>query len=426
MTKLSEALAAPLIALVVYALLHVVGIGMVVDGWAAWEGAASLASGHGYTYLSGEPVRAWAPFYSLYLAAWIFFTGPVGWSLIAANAVLISAQAFCWYQLTRLTARDSGLRLYTLTSMTLSVFLALYLNSIQWQVFGHNLVYVLLPLFLAAIWKCVVPNKSPRTWRQLAAAIGLGTALMLTHNSCVAFVGAAALMVAVRQSSLRIGILYALLLVTIPLAIWTLVRNALDQAGSHPIGLGNARYTFLEYMEQLVQGSGELLVPDRYLAPVFIVLLFALATGLLFGQKKASALRFGTAFVAASLAILLTIFNLTWVVNELNGRFLLYVPLLMLLPLFVLARDIAPRAAMVAAILLIIPQAYWVTNWGTRQIRETLAEQGFPDSFVMPNVYLSRSYLAGPPVTTERGILISPLAFNDPAGKRTSDKPPEN
>ena len=353
------------------------------------------------------------------------FTGPVGWSLIAANAVLISAQAFCWYQLTRLTARDSGLRLDTLTSMTLSAFLALYLNSIQWQVFGHNLVYVLLPLFLTAIWKCVVPNKSPRTWRQLAAAIGFGAALMLTHNSCVAFVGAAALMVAVRQSSLRIGVLYALLLVTIPSAIWTLVRNALDQAGSHPIGLGNGS-THSWSMWSSGSGSGELLVPDRYLAPLFVVLLFALATGLLSGQKKASALRFGTAFVAASLAILLAIFNLTWVANELTDRFLLYVPLLMLLPLFVLARDIAPRAAMAAAVLLIIPQAYWVTNWGTRQIRETLAQQGFPDSFVMPNVYLSRSYLAGPPVTTERGILISPLAFNDPAGKRTSDKPPEN
>ena len=64
MTKLSEALAAPVIALVVYALLHVVGIGMVVMAGLPQEGAASLASGHGYTYLSGEPVRAWAPLYS--------------------------------------------------------------------------------------------------------------------------------------------------------------------------------------------------------------------------------------------------------------------------------------------------------------------------------------------------------------------------
>src|SRR5258708_39300349 len=107
----TETLAARWLALVVFALLDVVGIGRVVDGGAAWEGAASLATGHGYTYLSGEPVRAWAPLYSLYLAAWIFFTGPVGWSLIAANAVLIAAQAFCWYQLTRTTCAASGLKL---------------------------------------------------------------------------------------------------------------------------------------------------------------------------------------------------------------------------------------------------------------------------------------------------------------------------
>jgi hypothetical protein len=405
-------------------MLHLIGIGMVVDGWAAWEGAASLATGHGYTYLSGEPVRAWAPLYSLYLAAWIFFTGPVGWSLIAANAVLIAAQAFCWYQLTRITCGDSGLKLEPPTSLALSVFLALYLNDIQWQVFGHNLVYVLLPLFLVVIWKCVAPNKPPNTWGPLALAIGLGTALMVTHNSCVAFVGAAALMIAFRQSRLTIGAIQALLLVAIPTAVWKLVRDALDQAGSHPIGLGNGKYTFPEYLGQVVQGSGALLVPDRYFAPVVVVIFFALATGLLFGQRKASALRFGAAFAAASLAILLVIFNLTWVVNELAGRFVLYVPLLLLLPLFVLARDIAPKLAMAAAVLFVIPQVYWVTNWSTRQIRETIAQQGFPDSFATPNAYLSRSYLEGPPVRTERGILISPLSFNDPAGKRTSDKEP--
>jgi hypothetical protein len=348
----------------------------------------------------------------------------VGWSLIAANAVLIAAQAFCWYQLTRMTCTDSGLTLRPLTSIALSVFLALYLNSIQWQVFGHNLVYVLLPLFLAAIWKCVAPNKPPSTWGPLALAIGLGAALMVTHNSCVAFIGAAALMIAFRQSSLRTGAFQALLLVAIPSAIWKFVRDALGQAGSHPVGFGNGKYTILEYFEQLVEGAGALLVPDRYFAPFVVVIFFATATGLLFGQKKASALRFGTGFVAASLAILLVIFNLTWVVNELNGRFLLYVPLLMLLPLFVLARDIAPKAAMAVAVLVAIPQVYWVTNWATRQIRETLAQQGFPDSFVMPNVYLSRSYLQGPPVRMEHGILISPFAFNDPAGRHTSDEAP--
>ncbi len=423
--KFSEAAAAPLIALVVYVLLHLVGIGMVIDGWAAWQGAVSLATGHGYTYLSGEPVLSWPPLYPLYLAAWIFFTGPVGWSLIAANAVLISAQALCWYQLTRTISIDSGLHQQPSTSYALSLFIGLYLNVLQWQVFAHNLVYVLLPLFLRSIWKCVATNKAHDTWGELALAIGLGIALMLTHHSCVAFIGAAALIVAVRQSSLAIGAVQALLLVTIPLGIWKLVRDSLNQAGSHLIGWGNGAYSVPEYVEQLIRGSGNLLVPDRYLASFAVVLFFSGITAWFFRSKKAAALRFGTAFVACSLAIFLAIFSVTWLASPLNGRFLIYVPLLILPPLFILARETAPKTAMMVAVLFILPQAYWVTNWGTRQIRETLAEQGFPNDFALPNVYLSRSYLQGPPVKTDRGILISPFAFDDPFGKRTSEKPVE-
>lgn len=90
-----------------------------------------------------------------------------------------------------------------------------------------------------------------------------------------------------------------------------------------------------------------------------------------------------------------------------------------------LAREIAPKPTIVVAVLFVLPQAYWVTNWGFRQVRETLAEQGFPDDFALPNVYLSRSYLTGPPVQTEHGILISPLSFNDPAGRKSSAKTAE-
>lgn len=421
--KRSETLAAPLLALGLYALLHVVGIGMTVDGWAAWQGGVSLATGNGYTYLSGDPVLAWPPLYSLYLAPWIFLAGPFGWSLTLANAVLIAAQAFCWYRLTRMMCTDSGLRIDALTSYALSLFLALYLNALQWQVLGHNLAYVVLPLFLGSVWRLVSPTKPPRALADLALAIGLGTVLMLSHNSCVAFVGAAAFMVAVRKPVATINFVQAILLAVIPLGIWKLVRDALGQTGSHPIGLGNGKYGFLEYLVQLVQGPGQLMVPDRFFAPFIVVLFFAIVVALSLGNKKAAALRFGTTFSLCSLAILFAMFNLTWIVNDLSSsRFILYVPLLVLLPLFVLTRERAPKAAAVVALLFLVPQVYWVANWGLRQIRETLAEQGFPESFAMPNVYVSRTYLEGPPITTDRGILISPFAFNDPAGRRTSDK----
>ena len=96
-------------ALVAYVALHWSGTGMIADSWAYWEGAISLATGHGYTYFSGNRIEAWPPLYSAYLAAWTALAGPAGWVLVAANAALLVAQAVLWRHLALVVARDSGL-----------------------------------------------------------------------------------------------------------------------------------------------------------------------------------------------------------------------------------------------------------------------------------------------------------------------------
>ena len=118
---------APVTALLVFTLLHLKGIGMTPDGSALWEGAVSLASGHGYTYFSGNPIIAWPPLYSAYMALWTVFLGPTGWSLLVSNGLLIVAQAFVWNGFMWTMARQSDVSLSPVQSFVLSLFLGLFI-----------------------------------------------------------------------------------------------------------------------------------------------------------------------------------------------------------------------------------------------------------------------------------------------------------
>ena len=146
---------APAIALVSYVLLHWQGIGMFQDGWAAWQGAASLAAGRGYTYFSGNPIAAWPPLYSAYMALWMAFLGPTGWGLLLANGFLVVLQAFAWNRLIQAMASDTGLAISIGPSVVLSLFIGLLIAVQQRSILSHNLVYVFLPLYLGIIWRYV-------------------------------------------------------------------------------------------------------------------------------------------------------------------------------------------------------------------------------------------------------------------------------
>ena len=95
-TRWGDCFVAAVIALSALALLNCRGIDLTPDGWAYWQGAVSLVEGKGYRYFSGNPIVAWPPLYSLYLAAWILVTGPTGLGLVIGNAFLISIQAWLW------------------------------------------------------------------------------------------------------------------------------------------------------------------------------------------------------------------------------------------------------------------------------------------------------------------------------------------
>jgi len=412
----AEALA-PLIALLAFAALHSKGIGMIQDGWAVWQGAVSLAEGRGYTYLTGDPIVAWPPLYSAWLALAIRLFGATGLSLVLANGVLVVGQAWAWM---RLVMRNTDAVPALVPQLLLALFVGLFVAVNQRHVFSHNLVYLLLPFYLGSLLYCL-DREALRPVDLIMPAL-LGTALVLTHNTALAFVGAGVIVLTVHsldRPDLPFQLLLITLLAVVPLAAWNLLRLALDQTGSHHVAFGAGKYGALHYLLQLAGGPAALLASDRRgLDYLSAILLWGLVAWLC-RRADARTLRFAALFVLVAALLLFALFNVTWVYNELSSpRYILFVPLLLVPTAFLTALPRAPRAASLALVMLLLPQLYWTGSWVWRQQRSSLAELGFPAGFATFDAYLSRDYLWGPPVRTPQGLLIPPLAGEEPKDRQ--------
>jgi len=417
--RLAEALA-PLIALLAFAALHGKGIGMIQDGWAAWQGAVSIAQGHGYTYFTGNPIVAWPPLYSTWLALGTLLCGPTGLSLVLSNGLLIVLQAWAWMRLVLRLARDTDIRLSLVPQLLLAAFLGLFLAVNQMQVFSHVLVYLFLPLYLGALWSCL--DREALRPVDLMLPVVLGTALVLTHNTAVVFVGMAAIMLALRahgQPNLFVQLLMIAVPTVLPFVAWDLLRLVLNQTGSHHVGLGAGKYGPLDYLLQLIGGPAALLVSDRAgIAYGAALALWGLAAWLC-RNAEARALRFAAQFALGAGILLFALFNVTWVFNTLSSpRYILFVPLLLVPVTFLTALPLAPRTASLVLALLLLPQLYWTGQWTARQQRSTFAELDVPGGFAPIDGYLSRDYLTGPTVRTPRGLLMPPLAGEEPKDRQ--------
>jgi hypothetical protein len=404
-------LIAPLVALLAYVALHWSGIALDPDSWAAWQGAVSIVAGKGYTYFSGNPIHSWPPLYSLYLAGWIAAIGPTALTLMIANGVLVVVQAVLWQGLWRTLTRDSGLVVGTLPAVLLALFIGLFLAVHEQSAFSHYLIFTLLPVFLLQVWRLVAPRPQPIGLMNGSILILLASALLLTHTSAIAFLVAGSGALVIHRRGAKDSLLLAVLIGAVPVALWLAVRHLLDQGNSHYIGLGAGRYDVLAYAIQVFDGPGSLLMPGKLGAQFVAVLLLWAAALSLAATPMASGLRFGILVTVISLVVLFALFNLTWIHASIAGRFVLFVPLILVPLTAATAWPHLPRITTALTALAIVPLIYWLGSWGTRQFTLSLAELSFPANFVPANVYISRDYVAGPNVTTKRGLLIAP----DPA-----------
>ena len=166
------------------------------------------------------------------------------------------------------------------------------------------------------------------------------------------------------------------------------------------------------------------MLPARLHAGFSVLPLLVSAAVALCVTDARRSLRFGLVFVGYSMLFTLALFNVTFVMNELSHpRYVAFIPLILVPLVFLSADVVAPRIAKASLLLLLAVQVYWTGRAAHFLVIRSLPELGFlPDPeeslFVMPDVYIDRAYRSGPPVATNKGLLVAPMNFEEPPARR--------
>jgi hypothetical protein len=239
---------------------------------------------------------------------------------------------------------------------------------------------------------------------------------MLTHNASVAYVAAGSVVLALfaRQSrSHRLAACAAL--ITVSGAAWVAVREALGQGGSHTFGLEVAEETPAAYALQMVSGVAYLVGPSKYrlsLAVLAAAALFLIAAvgpasrrlGLA-DARTMRVLRVYLTFGVTAALVTWAQFISTWIEEPLNGRFVLFLPLIVVPALMVLfARMKQPLVAIALCIGLAL-----------QPVLRLVERTGHPiDAYphmALPGDYIDPAFVDRLPSMEEGRRLISPPLY---------------
>lgn len=407
-TRTAQALAAG-VAAAAFLMLHWQGTAITEDGWAYWQGAVNLAELGEYRYFSGDPILAWPPLYSLYLAAWTWLLGPSATAVVLANGVLIVAQAWAWTALVFHLADEAGQRPSRVAALLCAGFIGLFLALNQRWVLAHNLLYLLLPALILLTWREVRPGAQPAS-STLAGLAVVATAMLLTHNAAVVFLLASATAMALLgDGSVRDRLAAIFATLAAPLAAWWAVRDSLGQAGSH--ALGEARDTPLSYMTQAFLGMGEL-VGTPLTGPFLAAGLSALGIFILLRRREPVPM-LALVFTSVPIAALVALFSLTWVNDEIAGRFLLFAPLLVGALLLLSSGPRAPIVVLIVTLATLPLLAYRTGKWAFSN-----PHAANRSVFVPIGAELSRQVAPGATETRDGRVVIGPSRWQERRGRR--------
>ena len=410
-----------LVALFAYAARHRHGISLQVDSWAYWQGAVSIIENRGYKYFSGDPIIAWPPLYSLYLAGWTRVLGPYGLTLIIANGLLILLQAFGWFTLYLMLTKETELK-RPWVDYFIALYIGLFVSVNQSSVLAQNQSYALLPIFLMIIWRSL---RCTNVWRFYITVSLLAAALLLTHNSTVIFVAAALpLLIFLGRNRVRDRMAGAAMILVSSLLVWKIVSEYLGQANGHPIVGG--KDALLENLRQAVFGVAYLIVPQPIVLPCVLVL--AGATVYILYNRKAEGLRYSLLVSGLSLIMLAFIFSVTWLNGEITeSRHLLFFPLL-LVPLLLYESSMVRTSVLAGLLCLTIPVLIYRSLYWTFLTSETVHAQGSPLTeqtiFISPFTELSHVPGAGKSLIVNGRVLVGPHPWEEPAGGYSNDGAP--
>jgi len=384
------------------------------DSWAYWEGSVSILRDHSYSYFAGEPVTSFPPLFSLTLALSQAVMGVSVRTLAVTIIVLVAISTFAWTKLYLILANDG--RSWLVDAMmafyiaaTTATYAQVLLSETQWL--------ALLPILLTVI---VGRSRSARNRGAVEASLTwlLLFALLLCRNVTVAVLPAVLMLwvqtdgkgqlLDVRLFPRRL----ALPLATVGAALlpWYWVRSSLYQLENHPIG--NAQHGGFTYLRQMIDGVAYAMGPDRWrvgailLTALVVVLLWRVVAGQ-GTQGRWDLLRSMLSFALLSGIGLVSLFSLTYVGEPLNGRFVVFVAVVLALVLFGAARiETAPVAhtalVMIGVLLTLVAAHRLITKY-------RLAGREQP---VTPlNVTITPAYWSGPPQQKGDLVLVAPPAY---------------
>jgi len=298
------------------------------DGWFYWQGSVSILRGLGYGDFTGQPITAWLPLYSVYLAFCQLVLGVSARSIVLSTAFATAAAVATWSSLLAWFARERGRapRDVLCALAFVSVVLALNARNVR----SENLFHGVLPLLLLFTLRATM-SVTPRRFLLASGLAGVTLLIsLLIRNASLAFWPAvlAVLLQHRRLPWLTRGAACGLV-TALALPIWLGVRAWLGQLGRHPIHLGG-RYEFGEYLLQFVSGIDRNTGPHFAGLPILILLAVSLLRADSARANPDASARLGRAallFTAVAACALLTLFNLTGIHDKPENRFSLFVTL---------------------------------------------------------------------------------------------------
>lgn len=298
------------------------GVRLVPDGWAVWEASVSLLERGTYAYFAGDPIRYWPPLPALLLAGLQAVLGVSGGALCALLALSSGLGWLGWALVTdaALVPRDlpPGRRLALRAAVGL-LHAGLVLLAAG-TLLAHTLLLALVPWWLLALTAAADGRRHAPTL--LAAS---GALLLLTHNTAIVWWPGAALLLLSGARGARERVV-ALLPLAASVVVWLLARAALDQGASHPLALGG-RHGPTAYVTQAVTGLGTLVAPSSP-AAAFLAGVALLAAWLLAARVGVGRARDLARVSLLALVGLFALFNVIWVFDRLDNRFMWVFPLL--------------------------------------------------------------------------------------------------
>lgn len=411
---------AGLVTLLLSALFLRKGIVLSPDGWGYWEGAVSLLYGNGYTYFGGEPIIAFGPLFSLYLAGIQWVIGIHGWALSVGVTLLAALTSSAWVYL---FARLSNPNARWLNSLIFALYSAAFVSFYYRYLLSETLFLFLLALLFLQVLQFYQQAQSHNPSVRSLLTLNLCLLLLLAcRNSMLTFVPGLVLTLfySQRAAPLRHRLLPPALTGLLAVVGWFGLRELLGQTASHKVGLGG-HFTSQQYGIQIINSLASLLGPDalglRWGALGAVVVAMGVIAYTLLIQKKQvqtseqRVLLYLFGILLSSAAGLYLLFNLIYLADPLTGRFLWFLVLGILgfLAAWTTWMPSNQTKYVVLTVVVVIAAAQFIRT--SRTLANELQSASPPPDMVALRETIRPDYWSGPPIVTDSYTLIAPPTY---------------